>query len=127
MTDAAAVTDAIAAGQPDVVVNCAAWTAVDDAEAARNRRSRSTPAARPTWPPPARRAGARLVQLSTDYVFAGDAGRPYAEDDVPAPRTAYGRTKLAGERAVLDRLPGSAMWSGRHGCTGRTGRTSSAR
>ena len=51
--------------------------------------------------------GARLVQVSTDYVFAGDAGRPYAEDDVPAPRTAYGRTKLAGERAVLGRLPGA--------------------
>ena len=47
------------------------------------------------------------MQVSTDYVFAGDAGRPYAEDDVPAPRTAYGRTKLAGERAVLNRLPGS--------------------
>ena len=47
------------------------------------------------------------MQVSTDYVFAGDAGRPYAEDDVPAPRTAYGRTKLAGERAVLSRLPGS--------------------
>jgi dTDP-4-dehydrorhamnose reductase len=47
------------------------------------------------------------VQLSTDYVFAGEAGRPYAEDDVPAPRTAYGRTKLAGERAVLGRLPGA--------------------
>ena len=47
------------------------------------------------------------MQISTDYVFAGDAGRPYAENDVPAPRTAYGRTKLAGERAVLGRLPGS--------------------
>ena len=50
-------------------------------------------------------AGSRLVHVSTDYVFAGDAARPYAEDDLPAPRTAYGRTKLAGERAVLDRLP----------------------
>jgi dTDP-4-dehydrorhamnose reductase len=49
------------------------------------------------------------VQISTDYVFAGNAGRPYAENDIPAPRTAYGRTKLAGERAVLDRLPGSGF------------------
>lgn len=48
-----------------------------------------------------------MVQVSTDYVFAGQADRPYAEDDVPAPRTAYGRTKLAGEQAVLGSLPES--------------------
>ncbi len=50
---------------------------------------------------------ARLVQPSTDYVFAGTSERPYAEDDIPAPRSAYGRTKLAAERAVLGRLPGA--------------------
>jgi dTDP-4-dehydrorhamnose reductase len=47
------------------------------------------------------------VQPSTDYVFAGTSERPYAEDDIPAPRSAYGRTKLAAERAVLGRLPGA--------------------
>jgi len=110
VTDDAAVADAIASARPDVVVNCAAWTAVDDAEAceeqalAVNAGGAAVLAAACAG---SGGSGTRLVQVSTDYVFAGDAGRPYAEDDVPAPRTAYGRTKLAGERAVLSRLPGS--------------------
>ena len=53
--------------------------------------------------------GARIVQVSTDYVFGGDGQRPYAEDDRPAPSTAYGRTKLAGEQAVLGLLPGTSI------------------
>ena len=108
VTDAAAVTDAIAGRQPDVVVNCAAWTAVDDAEAAEEQALAVNAGGAANLAAACAAAGARLVQISTDYVFGGDAGRPYAEDDVPAPRTAYGRTKRAGERAVLDRLPGSA-------------------
>ena len=107
VTDAAAVTDAIARGRPEVVVNCAAWTAVDEAEAAEERALAVNGAGVANLAAACARSGARLVQVSTDYVFAGDAGRPYAEDDVPAPRTAYGRTKLAGERAVLGQLPGS--------------------
>jgi len=105
VTDAAAVTDAIARGRPDVVVNCAAWTAVDDAEAAEEQALAVNAGGAANLAAGCAASGARLVQVSTDYVFAGDAGQPYAEDDVPAPRTAYGRTKLAGERAVLDRLP----------------------
>jgi dTDP-4-dehydrorhamnose reductase len=105
VTNASATADAVAAARPGVVVNCAAWTAVDDAEAAEDRAmavNRDGPA---NLAAACAAAGSRLVHVSTDYVFAGDAARPYAEDDLPAPRTAYGRTKLAGERAVLDRLP----------------------
>ena len=105
VTDAAAVTDAIGRGRPDVVVNCAAWTAVDDAEACEEQALTVNAGGAANLAAGCAALGARLVQVSTDYVFAGDAGLPYAEDDVPAPRTAYGRTKLAGERAVLDRLP----------------------
>jgi dTDP-4-dehydrorhamnose reductase len=107
VTDAAAVTDAIAAVRPDVVVNCAAWTAVDDAEASEEQALAVNAGGPVVLAAACAASGTRLVQVSTDYVFAGDAGRPYAEDDIPAPRTAYGRTKLAGERAVLSRLPGS--------------------
>ena len=107
VTDAASVTDAITRHRPDIVVNCAAWTAVDDAEAAEEQALAVNAGGAANLAAGCAAAGARMVQVSTDYVFAGDAGRPYAEDAVPAPRTAYGRTKLAGERAVLDRLPGS--------------------
>jgi dTDP-4-dehydrorhamnose reductase len=108
VTDAAAVTDAIARLRPDVVVNCAAWTAVDDAETSEAQVLAVNAGGADHLASSCAALGGRLVQVSTDYVFAGDAGRPYAEDDVPAPRTAYGRTKLAAERAVLARLPGSA-------------------
>jgi dTDP-4-dehydrorhamnose reductase len=108
VTDASAVTDAVARYRPDVVVNCAAWTAVDDAEACEEQALAVNADGAANLAAACAARGARLVQISTDYVFAGDAGRPYAEHDVPAPRTAYGRTKLAAERAVLGRLPGSA-------------------
>ena len=107
VTDASAVTDAIARCRPDVVVNCAAWTAVDDAEASEEQALAVNAGGAANLAAASAGVGARLVQISTDYVFPGDADRPYAEDSVPAPGTAYGRTKLAGEQAVLSRLPGS--------------------
>jgi dTDP-4-dehydrorhamnose reductase len=113
ITDEAAVRAALRACRPDVVVNCAAWTAVDDAEAhedqafAVNATGPAHLAAACAAGGPAGTAGSevRLVQLSTDYVFAGDGRRPYAENDPAAPRSAYGRSKLAGEQAVLKLLP----------------------
>ena len=83
VTDAAAVTDAIARYRPDVIVNCAAWTAVDDAEASEQQALAVNAGGPANLAAACAGAGARLVQISTDYVFAGDAGRPYADDDVP--------------------------------------------
>jgi dTDP-4-dehydrorhamnose reductase len=107
VTDTAAVADVIGRSRPDVVVNCAAWTGVDAAETAQEQALAVNGGGAASLAAGCAAAGARMVQVSTDYVFAGQAGRPYAEDDVPAPRTAYGRTKLAGEQAVLGQLPGS--------------------
>lgn len=87
----------------DVVVNCAAYTAVDaaeDDEAAAFRVNAVGPA---TLASAAR--GARLVQISTDYVFDGEATAAYAEDAAIAPRSAYGRTKAAGEWAARANHP----------------------
>ncbi|MFF5567068.1 dTDP-4-dehydrorhamnose reductase [Streptomyces sp. NPDC012623] len=105
ITDPAAVRAALDTHAPAVVVNCAAWTAVDDAET----REPEALAVNGTGPrvlaEACRESGAVLLQISTDYVFPGDAGTPYAEDAPTGPHSAYGRTKLAGERAVLDTLP----------------------
>jgi dTDP-4-dehydrorhamnose reductase len=90
---------------PDAVINCAAYTDVDGAEgdeARATRINRDTALHLATAAP-------YLVHVSTDYVFAGDADRPYLESDPPAPRTAYGRSKLAGEEAVLAAGDGHAI------------------
>jgi dTDP-4-dehydrorhamnose reductase len=99
--------DAVAAAVPghDVVVNCAAWTGVDDAESREADAFRLNAVAPALLAGVARRNGARLVQISTDYVFDGSATQPYAEDSLVAPRSAYGRTKAAGEWAALAGCP----------------------
>jgi dTDP-4-dehydrorhamnose reductase len=104
VTDAAAIRSALARYRPAVVVNCAAWTAVDDAEAHEAAALLVNGHAVRDLAASCAEAGIMLVQVSTDYVFAGDARRPYAEGEIPAPRTAYGRGKLVGEQAVLDQL-----------------------
>src|SRR5690606_14504694 len=89
----------------DVVVNCAAYTAVDRAEsepAAAFAINETGPA---VLAAACAEAGARLIHLSTDYVFAGVRDTPYETADETAPRTVYGRSKLAGEHAVLTLAP----------------------
>ena len=105
VTDGAAVADAMSVLGPDVIVNCAAWTGVDEAETHEEQALAVNGGGAANLAAACAAGRARLVQVSTDYVFAGTSARPHAEDDIPAPRSAYGRTKLAGERAVLARLP----------------------
>ncbi len=100
VTDPASLSRAIAAYRPDILVNAAAFTAVDRAESeadaafAVNRDGARNAAAA------AAAAGLPIIQISTDYVFAGDKGAPYTEEDEARPLSIYGRSKLAGEEAV---------------------------
>ncbi|MFF8710984.1 dTDP-4-dehydrorhamnose reductase [Streptomyces sp. NPDC015184] len=105
VADPASVRAAFEEHRPAVVVNCAAWTAVDDAESQEDAALRVNGTGPAVLAEACREYGAVLLQVSTDYVFAGDGEKPYAEDDPTGPRSAYGRTKLAGEQAVLSTLP----------------------
>jgi dTDP-4-dehydrorhamnose reductase len=91
----------MAAFSPEVVVNCAAYTRVDDCETQQEHAMAVNGEAVGRVARAAERRGARLLQVSTDYVFDGAAERPYAEGDATAPPSAYGRSKLAGERLAL--------------------------
>ena len=88
-------------------VNAAAWTAVDDAETHEAQAFAVNAQGAANVARACRESGTRLVHVSTDYVFAGDATDPYAEDAPLAPRSAYGRTKAAGEWAVESHCPES--------------------
>ncbi|MEU0200061.1 MULTISPECIES: dTDP-4-dehydrorhamnose reductase [unclassified Streptomyces] len=104
-----AVDAAVREHRPDLVVNCAAYTAVDDAETDEARALEINGDGPRLLARACAAHGARLVHVSTDYVFDGEARTaPYPEDHPTGPRTAYGRTKLAGERAVLEELPGAS-------------------
>ncbi|MCX6423582.1 MAG: dTDP-4-dehydrorhamnose reductase [Actinobacteria bacterium] len=107
ITAPGSVSEVFAQFAPDVVINCAAWTAVDAAEAHEADALKVNGDGPRVLAEACKAAGAWLVQISTDYVFAGDANTPYAENARPDPKTAYGRTKLAGEIAVQDVLPGA--------------------
>ncbi len=86
----------------DVVINCAAYTAVDAAEGDEAVAFEVNATGAANLAAACARHGARLVHISTDYVFAGDATEPYAEDAETKPASAYGRTKAAGEQAVRE-------------------------
>src|ERR1700733_4672746 len=107
ITDGSSEAAAIASAKPDVVVNCAAWTGVDAAEAHEDEALAINSGGAACLAAACADAGAVLVHPSTDYVFDGQASAPYAEGAVPAPHSAYGRTKLAGELAVRAALPES--------------------
>jgi dTDP-4-dehydrorhamnose reductase len=87
------------------VVNAAGWTDVDGAEANEDAARAVNGDGPKVLAKACAKAGARLVHISTDYVFAGDAHTPYDEDAPTGPQSAYGRTKLLGEQAVLSTLP----------------------
>jgi dTDP-4-dehydrorhamnose reductase len=89
----------------DVVVNCAAWTAVDDAEEKEPAALAINGVGPKNVAKICKEIEAKLVHISTDYVFSGDATSPYAEDALVGPKSAYGRTKLAGEIAIRETLP----------------------
>jgi len=103
--DAAAVKTAIAAARPDAVVNCAAWTDVDGAEAQEESATAVNGAGAGNVAAAA--GGAFVVHVSSDYVFDGGAREPYVESSPTGPIGAYGRSKLAGEVAVAAAAPGA--------------------
>lgn len=102
ITDSRHCQEAIAAARPDAVIHCAAYTDVDgcerDPETAFGVNSEGTRNVAGA----ARACAARLLYLSTDYVFAGDKGQPYVESDQPTPLGIYGESKLRGEQHVRD-------------------------
>lgn len=120
ITDAASVADAVR--DVDVVINAAAYTAVDAAESDEDAAYAINATGAGHLARSAADAGARFVQVSTDYVFHGDATTPYAEDAPIDPLGAYGRTKAAGERLVREAHPGAhivrtAWLYGEHGAS----------
>lgn len=102
LADTAALRDTVAALAPAVIVNAAAYTAVDRAEEEEALAARINGEAPAVLAQEARRLGALLVHYSTDYVFDGAKPLPYTEDDATAPLGAYGRSKLAGDQAVME-------------------------
>ena len=107
ITDDAGVDAALIEHRPDTVINCAAWTNVDGAEAHEDEASTVNDEAAALLAAAARAAGAKYVFMSTDYVFDGAKGAPYVESDPVNPLSAYGRSKLGGETSVPVANPSS--------------------
>ncbi|MEZ6194470.1 MAG: dTDP-4-dehydrorhamnose reductase [Planctomycetota bacterium] len=102
LRDERAIEDRLASERPDAVINCAAYTAVDRCEDEETLAFEINAEAPGRLAAACARRGVRFVHFSTDYVFDGRLGRAYAEDDAPSPESAYGRTKLEGERRVRE-------------------------
>ena len=102
ITSAEAVATFFEREKVDVVVNCAAYTAVENAEDNEALADEINHKAVALLAEACKRHDATLIHISTDYIFSGDASTPYNEECAPAPINAYGRTKLSGERAVVE-------------------------
>ncbi|MGH9156884.1 MAG: dTDP-4-dehydrorhamnose reductase [Acidimicrobiales bacterium] len=117
VADRDSVLVAVEAFRPDAIVHAAAWTDVDGCEADPDRALAVNALGTRHLAQAARRAGAHLCYLSSDYVFPGDATSPYHEWDDPGPRSVYGRSKLGGERELApgDTVVRTSWVNGRHG------------
>lgn len=109
ITERDAVGRAIRQVQPDWIINAAAFNDVDGAELAKEQAFAVNAIGAGNIAEAAKRAGARLMHISTDYVFDGTKGSTYIEDDVPHPLSVYGSTKLEGERRVLNSGAGACV------------------
>jgi dTDP-4-dehydrorhamnose reductase len=105
VTDRAALRREAEASHPDVVINCAGYTAVDKAESEPDMAYRVNVLGARNVAQAAERIGARVVYFSTDYVFDGAAAEPYVEDSATGPLSVYGTTKLLGEQATREANP----------------------
>lgn len=105
LTDPSTILRAVESAAPDVIVNAAAYTAVDKAESEEALADEINGVGAGGVARAAQRFGIPIIQLSTDYVFNGMLDRPYREDDPTGPINAYGRSKLAGEQAVKATTP----------------------
>lgn len=102
ITDAEAIEKFVVDNGIDIIINAAAYTAVDKAEDDEENAYRINCTAVGNLAKAAKKHGLTLVHISTDYVFSGEIATPYVETDTPAPKSVYGSTKLAGERAILE-------------------------
>ncbi len=113
ISDPTAVDGWVDLHRPHAVINCAAFTAVDDCETEEEKAAVVNATAVGHLAAACDRAGARLIQISTDYVFAGDSSLPLSEDAAVGPKSAYGRTKLRGEqmaRSAREHLVVRTAW-----------------
>src|SRR5690606_22345724 len=105
ITNGPACNDYLNSHRPDWVINAAAYTAVDKAEAERAKAFLVNEQGAANLALACAKTGARMVQLSTDFVFDGAASSPYTPESLPNPRSVYGASKRAGEQAVMAQLP----------------------
>ena len=115
--DRDATIEAMRSSRPDVIIHAAAWTAVDACESDPDRAMRDNGEATRNVVDAARACGARVMYVSTDYVFDGTKPIPYVEGDTPNPTSVYGASKLAGERAMgeMDAIVRISWVCGFHG------------